>query len=103
MDGIHAGVVSVTCVKPFDEAYLHNVASGARLLVTVEEHILRGGVYAAVAGALAGSSSHPRVLGFAVPEAAGKISRAGEREVLLKATGLSPEAIAGRIRSALQN
>lgn len=99
--GLDVGVVSVTCVKPFDDAFVHEVARGARLIVTVEEHILRGGLHGAVLAALALSVERPRVLGLAIPEPTGKITKAGDREVLLKAAGLSAGAIAERVRAAL--
>jgi len=102
LEGTDAGVVSVTCVKPFDETFLRNDVSDARLLVTVEEHILRGGVYAAVSQSVAKFNRHPPVLGLGIPEPAGKISLAGDRETLLNAIGLSATGIADKIRKALQ-
>jgi len=98
---LKVGVVSVTCIKPFDDEFVHEVASGARLLVTVEEHILRGGLHAAVLAALSLVKDRPPVLGLAIPEPTGKITKAGDREVLLEAAGLSGETIAKRVRSVL--
>jgi transketolase len=98
---LEASVVSVTCLKPFDEAFMRKVASGARLLVTVEEHILRGGLHAAVLAALSLVRDRPPVLGLAIPELTSNITKAGDRDCLLKAAGLSAESIAERVRSAL--
>jgi transketolase len=98
---IHAAVVSVPCVKPLDELFVARIAANARLIVTVEEHILRGGLYSAVSAAIVGESRHPPLLGLAVPEQSGKISVAGDRDALLSAAGLSSESIAGRIRQKL--
>jgi transketolase len=77
------------------------VANGARLFVTVEEHILRGGLHAGVLASLSLVQDRPPVLGLAIPEPTGTITKAGDREVLLEAAGLSAEAIAKRVRSAL--
>lgn len=99
--GLEAAVVSVTCLKPFDSAFVRETSRDARLLVTVEEHILRGGLHAAVLAALALDRNRPPVLGLAIPEPTGKITKAGDREVLLRSAGLSPETIAEQIRSAL--
>ncbi len=96
-DGLRAGVVSVPCLKPFDTDFLRRLAGNYRLIVTVEEHILRGGLHAAAIAALASWSSRPPVLGLGVPEASGKISTAGDWDSLLASAGLSSHAIAQRI------
>jgi transketolase len=100
-DGLDVGVVSVACIKPFDETFARDAAVNVRLLVTVEEHILRGGLHAAVCTTLSAMKVRPPVLGLAVSEPAGKLSSAGDREVLLDAAGLSPDAISRKIRAAL--
>jgi transketolase len=51
--GLRASVVSVPCLKPFDTDFVRRLAGNYRLMVTVEEHILRGGLHAAVIAALA--------------------------------------------------
>jgi transketolase len=100
-NGVDVGVASLPCVKPFDEEFLNAVAGDAQLLVSLEEHVLRGGLFATVAAALASRSERPRLLGLGVPEPAGKISLSGDREAQLAAAGLRPEDIAARIRHAL--
>jgi transketolase len=95
------GVLSVPCIKPFDDAFAREVVNGARLCVTVEEHILRGGLHAGVLASLSLVQGRPPVLGLAIPEPTGKITKAGDRDVLLEAAGLSAETIARRMRSAL--
>jgi transketolase len=99
-DGISVCVASVLCLKPFDERFLREAAATMRLLVTVEEHILHGGLYAAAAGCLAQSSHHAPLLGLGLSQA-GEVSTAGGREALLARAGLSAEAIAQRIRASL--
>jgi transketolase len=91
----------VPCIKPFDDAFAREVVNGARLCVTVEEHILRGGLHAGVLASLSLVQGRPPVLGLAIPEPTGKITKAGDRDVLLEAAGLSAETIARRMRSAL--
>jgi transketolase len=95
------GVVSAACVKPLDEERVRALADGARAIVTVEEHISRGGLHAAVATCLAAARTRPPVIGLAIPEAGGKISVAGGRDALLAQAGLSAQDIARRIRQAL--
>ena len=91
---------SVPCLKPFDEEFVRNVARRAKLIVTVEEHIARGGLYAAVIASLAYKREGAAVLGLAIPEPAGKISVGGDRETLLRSAGLSVDGIVRQIRDA---
>jgi transketolase len=99
--GHQARVIAVATLKPLPDAELDEITKGAALVVTIEEHILRGGLHAAVAARLAATrGSRPRLLGLGIPEPS-KISRAGDRDVLLAEAGLAPEAIAERITSAL--
>ncbi len=97
--GRQVAVASVPRLKPFDGDGLRGLIGERRVIVTVEEHILRGGLYAAVLSALAEAPHHVRVRGLGIPEPAGKISRAGSREALLAAAGLSPAAIAAQVAS----
>jgi transketolase len=96
-EGLRAGVVSVPCLKPFDTDFVTRLAGDYRLMVTVEEHILRGGLHAAVVAALASCATRPPVLGLGVPEPSGKITTAGDWESLLAGAGLAPQTIAQRI------
>jgi transketolase len=103
MDGIEAAVVSVPCLKPLDQVSVQRLAGAGRPIVTVEEHILRGGLYAGIACTLAPMSSHPPVIGLGIDEPAGKVSTAGDRDALLLAAGLSAAAIADKVRSIVRN
>ncbi|MBR0750592.1 transketolase [Bradyrhizobium jicamae] len=94
-------VASVPCLKPIDDGFVRRVAGQARLIVTVEEHILRGGLHAAVSALLAGERSRAPVVGLGIPEA-DKLSVAGDRDSLLASAGLGPQAIAERIEAALR-
>ncbi len=47
--GISAAVVSAPCIKPFDEAYLHDAFARYQIIATVEEHSRIGGLGALVA------------------------------------------------------
>jgi transketolase len=99
--GLSASVISVPCLKPFDEAEVRALTRGARLVVTVEEHILRGGLHASVAACLAAEATHAPLVGLGIPELPGKTSVAGSREWLLARVGLSPEGILEKLRTAV--
>ena len=98
---IEAAVVTVPCLKPLDETGVTDLASTGRPIVTVEEHILRGGLFTAVAGSLASLPGRPPVVGLGIPEAAGKISKAGDRDTLLAEAGLSVRAIVDKVRGVV--
>ncbi|MDN5006363.1 transketolase family protein [Bradyrhizobium sp. GCM10027634] len=100
--GRNVRVVSVSCLKPLDEDAIRGAAGNAALVVTLEEHILRGGLFSLVAGAFGGSAQRPRVAGIGIPEQGGRTSSAGSREALLDAAGLSVQAIVARIEQSLQ-
>lgn len=99
--GKDTGVVSVSCLKPLDEVAIRDAVRDASLIVTLEEHILRGGLFSLVAGAFAGDAVRPPITGMGIPEQGGKTSHAGSREALLDAAGLSAEAIVARIEQSL--
>ena len=98
---IEATIAIVPCLKPVDEKGIAALASAGRPIVTVEEHILRGGLFAAVAGSLASLPARPPVVGLGIPEPAGKISRAGDRDALLMEAGLSVGAIVDKARGLI--
>lgn len=99
--GRDVGVVSIACLKPLDEAAIRDAVRGASLIVTLEEHILRGGLFSMVAGAFAGDAARPPIAGIGIPEQGGKTSHAGSREALLDLAGLSGQAIVARIEQSL--
>jgi transketolase len=53
--GVDAGLVVLTCLKPFPERFLRQAVASAPVVVTVEEHARTGGLGERVAGLLAGS------------------------------------------------
>ncbi|MCA9973533.1 MAG: transketolase family protein, partial [Anaerolineales bacterium] len=96
-DGIEARVLDMHTIKPLD---LNAVALAARqtgAIVTAEEHLLHGGLGAAVATAVA--QSHPvpmRCVGLA-----DRYAESGEGEELLVKYGLMPADIARAVREVV--
>ena len=64
--GVQAGVLSVHTVKPLDTEAILKTANGCRAVVTVEEHMVNGGMGEAVASMLlqAGVSKPFRIVGI---------------------------------------
>ncbi len=96
-DGISARVLSIHTVKPIDADALRCAADETRLLATIEEHSLTGGLYSATVETL-GPEGHP-VLGFGLPER--PLTCSGSRAFLLDLAELSPEAIAAAVGERL--
>lgn len=97
-DGIEAGVLNVHTVKPLDVAGLRAHAAGRALVVTVEEHWRSGGLGGAVAEALA-ETDPVRVLRIGVDDTFAIV--VGDHDALVRHYGITPAAIAGRVRHAL--
>jgi transketolase len=100
-DGIALAVVHLPTVKPLDEEAVLKAARQARLLVSVEEHSRVGGLGAAMIELLADRGIATPSLRLALPDEFP--DDYGSQEHLLERAGLSPAAIAGRVRDALKS
>lgn len=66
--GIHAAVVDMYCIKPLDKAAIVKAASGAKAVLTVEEHAPFGGLGSMVSQVV-GSECPRKVVNLALPDA----------------------------------
>ena len=98
-DGVAAEVLEMLTVKPLDVAAVDALAAGGRRLVaTVEEHSVVGGLGAAVAERLAEHGGAPALLRLGMPDA---YQNADSQAALLERAGLSAAGIAARVRERL--
>jgi transketolase len=98
--GISAQVASFHTVKPLDDARLRDAFGRFRLVVTVEEHSLIGGLGAAVAEWRVDTGTTPSaLLRIGTPDAFFKQS--GEQDYAREVLGLTGHQIAERIIHAL--
>lgn len=95
--GISTQVVDMHTIKPLDTDCLDGLLSH-RLLVTVEEHTVCGGLGSAVAEYLAPKVKRPPQLIIGIEDV---FPHAGSYEYMLKECGLTAEQIAARIRAAI--
>lgn len=65
--GIHATVVDMYCIKPLDKAAIVKAASGAKAVITVEEHAPYGGLGSMVSQVV-GSECPRKVVNLALPD-----------------------------------
>ncbi|MDY6952365.1 MAG: transketolase C-terminal domain-containing protein [Thermodesulfobacteriota bacterium] len=92
--GVSTGVVDMHTIKPLDTLALDRVLETSKLIVTVEEHSVIGGLGSAVAEYKAGLANSPPQLILGLPDAFGK---PGEYRHLLERNGLTAEQIAKRV------
>ncbi len=101
--GISATVVSLHTVKPLDVAYLAGAFARHRVVATVEEHSVIGGLGGAVAEWLADQpsqrSQRATLLRLGTPDAFHH--EAGEHEYARHCLGLTADQIAARVQERL--
>jgi 1-deoxy-D-xylulose-5-phosphate synthase len=95
-DGIRPAIVNCRFVKPLDTVLLRDLAGRYPRLVTVEENTLRGGFGSGVSEALdEGSIRGTELHRIGVPD---HFLEHASRGAVLEMAGLSPAAIAARVR-----
>lgn len=95
--GVEAAVLHMGTVKPLDTATLHRLQK-CRLVVSVEEHSIMGGLGGAVAETLIELPNPPQMLRLGMPDT---YFEADYQSNLLNRAGLSPQAIAERVLKCL--
>jgi transketolase len=92
--GLSAGVVNMHTIKPADDAAIEQACRSSRLIVTVEEHSVVGGLGSAVAECKTTLKNAPPQLSLGLPHHYGK---AGDYSYLLEKSGLTAPQIAQSI------
>jgi transketolase len=100
--GISAAVLNAHTLSPFDHDALVGYTAKAALVVTVEEHRLRGGLGGLVAETLAERAPHAcgRLRRFGMPDVPSP--GAGSQDQILERHGLGATDIAVQVRAALR-
>jgi len=91
---ISASVINMHTIKPLDTGAINTACVTSKLIVTVEEHSVIGGLGGSVAEYLCGISSAPRQLIIGMPDA---FQMAGDYQYLLEQNGLTGPQIAEKI------
>jgi transketolase len=99
--GVTCGVLHLPTVKPLDQAAILSVARSSRLLVTLEEHTLMGGLGSAVAELLVDrlDGPLPRLKRLGLPDAFPQ--EYGSQETMFDSFGLTGAAVVGAVRDLL--
>jgi transketolase len=96
-EGIAARVLNLRTIAPLDEAAIVAAARETPLLVTVEDHLLVGGLYQAVTEVLVRRGASAPVVPVGFP---GRWFRPGRLADVMAHEGLTPAALATRVREA---
>lgn len=92
--GISASVVNMHTLKPLDTSVIDKACKTSKLIVTVEEHSIVGGLGSAISEYKAMLKKSPPQLTLGIPD---KFGKAGEYKDLLESFGLTSKHIAQRI------
>lgn len=96
--GISVAVVNMHTVKPLDTELINALLPGKRLVVTVEEGLVNGGLGSAVAEHLASRGGAPKMLRLGIQDS---FPHAGSYGTLLEQVGLSDSSIVGTVKQYL--
>ncbi len=94
-DNIKPTVIHAKFIKPFDEEMFLQVAKEHKLIITVEENTIMGGMGMTLTEYLNKSKLKSKIYCLALPD---EYIPQGKRKFLLEKLGLSPEGIANFIR-----
>jgi Transketolase, C-terminal subunit len=98
--GISTMVINMHTIKPLDTSMLNDIFQRTKLVVTVEEHSVIGGLGSAVAQFRAEYNSAPPVMILGLPDDFGK---AGDYQYLLNKYGLKGDLISKTILEKIKS
>lgn len=93
-EGISAAIVNMHTIKPLDTGIIEKQIQGKKLIVTVEEGQINGGLGSAVAEHLASIGNTPQMIRFGINDI---FPHAGSYQFLLKQCGLDVDSIKNKI------
>ena len=94
LDGLSATVVNMHTIKPLDTSIIDKAVASSKLIVSVEEHSVIGGLGGTIAEYKTTLGNAPPQLILGLPDKFGKV---GEHRYLLEKYGLTAKDIANRI------
>ncbi|WP_182525225.1 transketolase family protein [Nocardioides dongkuii] len=97
-DHVDVAVLHVPTIKPLDTAAILTAASSDRLVVTLENHTVIGGLAESVAATLAYAGQGRRIVPIALPD---EFLAAGALPTLHDRYGLSTDSIVSRVKAEL--
>lgn len=98
-NGIHAGVINLSKVNPVHAEDIIAACQKYKMIFTVEEHNIVGGIGSIVSEALSATESHPRLIRLGTTDSN---QIAGNYAYMMEKNGLTANAIAERITAEYQ-
>ena len=98
-ENISVAVVNLHTIKPLDFELVEKYSVGRKIIVSVEEHGIIGGLGSAIAESNSAKKSMPPLVRIGLPDA---YCKGGSYDFLLDKYGLTAEKIAERIKNELQ-
>ena len=96
---VSSKVVNMHTIKPIDSESINDACNFSKLIVSVEEHNIIGGLGTAIAERLAKNNKSPKLLTIGIDD---QYSKGGSYKFLLEKHGLSSDKIAGNILKNLR-
>lgn len=98
--GIHAKLIQITSIKPFDTELLNSVIQHTKLLVTIENHSILGGLGGIVAEELSQYECHPKLIRCGIQDV---FTESGSTKDIKKKYGIDGAKISAIIHQELHN
>ena len=96
---IDCGVFHMHTIKPFDNKGLIQASKSVELIVTIEEHVLKGGLGSAVLESFSDHDIYKKVIRLGIPDVFAE--KYGSQDILLAEFGLDPENIVKTVKNFL--
>ena len=96
---IDCGVFHMHTIKPFDHEGLIQAGETAKLVVTIEEHVLNGGLGSAVLESLSDYGIVKKVVRLGIPDVFAE--KYGSQDIIMKGFGLDPDNIVKTVKKHL--
>lgn len=96
--GIHATVLHVPTLQPLDTDAICELAASVKLLVSVENHVVSGGLGSAVADLIVSEQTGNRLIKIGIPN---QFIECGSLPFLQSKYGLTTENIVSKVKAAL--
>lgn len=98
-DGIHIKVVNISTIKPFDNNFVINESMGQKIMFSVEEHNIIGGIGSSIADVIAINSLNCKLIKIGLNDCFA--SGYGTYEEIKKMNGLDSKSICKKIKEEL--
>ena len=99
-EGLNPGLVSMHTIKPIDKDLIEEISKQYKIIVTIEEHNIIGGLGSCVSDVITERDLNVRLKKFGIPDR--YVDVVGSQEFLREQFGLKPEQISENILNYLK-